>query len=132
MGSAQKGWGVLEIGAGVGVLTRELALRADKVVSPCLVAKIRQQAAFYNVGQSCSGKKNKSVGSKGEVVCGMEIRRSYADRIPVLEETLADCGNVTVINEDVMKADLSAIIAEHFPKLKVAALTVFLLLRLYW
>ena len=48
---------------------------------PCLVAKIRQQAAFYNVGQSCSGKKNKSVGSKGEVVCGMEIRRSYADRI---------------------------------------------------
>ena len=80
MGSAQKGWGVLEIGAGVGVLTRELALRADKVVSVEIDGRL----------------------------------------IPVLEETLADCGNVTVINEDVMKADLSAIIAEHFPKLKVA------------
>lgn len=80
MGSAQKGWGVLEIGAGVGVLTKELALRADKVVSVEIDGRL----------------------------------------IPVLEETLADCGNVTVINEDVMKADLSAIIAEHFSGLKVA------------
>lgn len=31
MGSAAKGWGVLEIGAGIGVLTHELAKRADKV-----------------------------------------------------------------------------------------------------
>lgn len=80
MGSAQNGWGVLEIGAGVGVLTRELALRADKVVSVEIDGRL----------------------------------------IPVLEETLSDCGNVTVINDDVMKADLSAIIAEHFPGLKVA------------
>lgn len=80
MGNAQKGWGVLEIGAGVGVLTRELALRADKVVSVEIDGRL----------------------------------------IPVLEETLADCGNVTVINEDVMKADLEAITAEHFPGLKVA------------
>ena len=80
MGNAQKGWGVLEIGARVGVLTRELALRADKVVSVEIDGRL----------------------------------------IPVLEETLADCGNVTVINEDVMKADLAAITAEHFPGLKVA------------
>lgn len=80
MGNAQKGWGVLEIGAGVGVLTRELALRADKVVSVEIDGRL----------------------------------------IPVLEETLADCGNVTVINKDVMKADLAAITAEHFPGLKVA------------
>ncbi|MEZ3453197.1 MAG: 16S rRNA (adenine(1518)-N(6)/adenine(1519)-N(6))-dimethyltransferase RsmA [Oscillospiraceae bacterium] len=80
MGNAQKDWGVLEIGAGVGVLTRELALRADKVVSVEIDGRL----------------------------------------IPVLEETLADCGNVTVINEDVMKADLAAITAEHFPGLKVA------------
>ncbi len=32
MGNAQPGWGVIEIGAGVGVLTAELASRADKVV----------------------------------------------------------------------------------------------------
>lgn len=30
-GNAQKGYGVLEIGTGIGVLTKELALRADKV-----------------------------------------------------------------------------------------------------
>ncbi|MDE6132164.1 MAG: 16S rRNA (adenine(1518)-N(6)/adenine(1519)-N(6))-dimethyltransferase RsmA [Oscillospiraceae bacterium] len=33
MGNAQKGWGILEIGTGVGVLTHELAKRADKVVA---------------------------------------------------------------------------------------------------
>ena len=32
MGNAQPGWGIIEIGAGVGVLTAELAQRADKVV----------------------------------------------------------------------------------------------------
>ena len=30
-GNAQAGWGILEIGTGIGVLTKELALRADKV-----------------------------------------------------------------------------------------------------
>lgn len=30
-GNAQNGWGILEIGTGIGVLTKELALRADKV-----------------------------------------------------------------------------------------------------
>lgn len=33
MGNAQHGWGILEIGTGVGVLTHELAKRADKVVA---------------------------------------------------------------------------------------------------
>lgn len=33
MGNAAPGWGVLEIGTGVGVLTHELAKRADKVVA---------------------------------------------------------------------------------------------------
>lgn len=32
MGNAQPGWGMIEIGAGIGVLTAELAQRADKVV----------------------------------------------------------------------------------------------------
>lgn len=32
MGNAQPGWGMIEIGAGVGVLTAELAQRANKVV----------------------------------------------------------------------------------------------------
>ena len=33
MGNAQKGFGVIEIGPGIGVLTNELAKRADKVVA---------------------------------------------------------------------------------------------------
>ena len=32
-GNAQSGFGVLEIGTGIGVLTKELALRADKVTA---------------------------------------------------------------------------------------------------
>ncbi len=78
-GGAASGTGVLEIGAGVGVLTNELAKRADKVFS-------------------------------------LEIDGRL---IPVLEETLAEHDNVTVLNEDVMKADLRKIIAEHFAGLRV-------------
>lgn len=33
MGNAQKGFGIIEIGTGIGVLTNELAKRADKVVA---------------------------------------------------------------------------------------------------
>lgn len=33
MGNAQSGWGILEIGTGIGVLTHELAKRADKVAA---------------------------------------------------------------------------------------------------
>lgn len=33
MGNAQKGWGILEIGTGIGVLTHELAKRAEKVAA---------------------------------------------------------------------------------------------------
>lgn len=32
LGNAQPGWGMIEVGAGIGVLTAELARRADKVV----------------------------------------------------------------------------------------------------
>ena len=31
MGNAAKGWGIIEVGTGIGVLTAELARRADKV-----------------------------------------------------------------------------------------------------
>lgn len=79
-GNAAEGWGVLEIGAGVGVLTNELAKRANKVV------------AFEIDGRL----------------------------IPVLEETLAEHENVTVLNEDVMKADLHSLIGEYFAGLKIA------------
>jgi len=50
-----------------------------------------------------------------KVVC-IEIDRGL---IPILAETLADYDNVTVINEDVMKIDLPALLAEHFAGMRV-------------
>lgn len=67
---------VLEIGPGIGSLTRELAERYENVVA-------------------------------------LEIDRGL---IPVLKYTLGDYRNVTVINEDVMKANLSEILAPYFDK----------------
>ena len=64
---------ILEIGPGIGCLTRELAERYDKVVA-------------------------------------VEIDRGL---IPVLSKTLADYDNVTVINEDIMKIDITALVLEH-------------------
>lgn len=79
-GNAKKGFGIIEIGTGIGVLTAELAKRADKVVA-------------------------------------IEID----DRlVPILEDTLSEFENVKIINEDVLKTDLSKIIEENFKGLDVA------------
>ena len=69
-------FGVLEIGPGIGVLTKELAARAAKVVAVRLP--------------------------------------------PLLAETLADCPNVKIVMGDVLKVDLTKLIAEEFAGLKVA------------
>ena len=66
--------GILEIGPGIGTLTRELSERADKVVA-------------------------------------LEIDSSL---IPVLDETLADCPNTKVLNQDVLKTDLCELIDREF------------------
>lgn len=71
---AQKGMCALEIGPGIGVLTYELAKRADKVAA-------------------------------------IELDRRL---LPVLEETLEEFSNVTVISGDVMKLDLKQLIREQF------------------
>lgn len=78
-GGAAPGVGAIEIGPGIGVLTRELAERADRVVA-------------------------------------VEIDKRL---IPVLEETLEGYGNVKVVNADVLKLDLRALIAEEFPGMEV-------------
>ena len=79
MGGAAKGVGVIEIGTGVGVLTHELAKRAEKVVAIEIDTKL----------------------------------------LPILEETLSEHKNVTIINGDIMKLDLAEIIAEHFQGMEV-------------
>mgnify|MGYP002624396185 CR=1 FL=1 len=79
-GNAREGYGILEIGTGIGVLTKELAMRADRVAA-------------------------------------VEIDKRL---LPILDETLADFDNVTIINEDVMKCDLHRVIAEQFGGLRAA------------
>lgn len=79
-GNAKEGFGIIEIGTGVGVLTNELAKRASKVVA-------------------------------------VEIDERL---IPVLKETLAEYDNVKIINADVMKTNLKAVIEENFGGLDVA------------
>ncbi|MBR6523400.1 MAG: 16S rRNA (adenine(1518)-N(6)/adenine(1519)-N(6))-dimethyltransferase RsmA [Clostridia bacterium] len=70
---------VLEIGPGIGTLTRVLSDHAKKVVSVEIDDKL----------------------------------------IPVLNYTLSDKDNVTVINSDILKTDIPALIAEHFEGKKV-------------
>lgn len=79
MCGAQEGVGVLEVGPGIGVLTKELAERADKVVS-------------------------------------IELD----ERLPeVLADTLSDYDNVKIVNADVLKLDLNALIEEEFHNMRV-------------
>ena len=66
--------GVIEIGAGIGVLTAELAKRAKKVVVIEIDTKL----------------------------------------LPILDETLKDFDNIEIINQDVLKTDLAALIEEKF------------------
>lgn len=78
-GGAAAGVGVIEIGAGIGVLTAELARRAQRVV--CIEIDSRL--------------------------------------LPILSETLADFSNVSIVNEDVLKVDLPALIAREFTGMEV-------------
>lgn len=78
-GGAAPGVGVIEIGPGIGVLTAELARRAEKVV--CLEIDSRL--------------------------------------LPILDETLSEFSNITVIHADVLKTDLAAVIAREFPGMEV-------------
>lgn len=77
---AAAGVGVLEVGPGIGVLTTELAARAEKV-------------------------------------CAVELDSRL---LPVLSETLAAHENVHVVQGDVLKLDLPALLAQEFPRLKIA------------
>lgn len=71
--------GVIEIGAGIGVLTAELAKRAKKVVVIEIDTKL----------------------------------------LPILDETLKDFDNIEIINQDVLKTDLAALIKEKFAGMPV-------------
>ena len=76
---ADKNTGVIEIGAGIGVLTAELAKIAKKVVCVELDTRL----------------------------------------LPILDETLADFDNIEIVNADVMKTDLKALVEEKFQGMDV-------------
>ena len=80
MCGADENTGVIEVGAGIGVLTAELAKRAKKVVSVELDTRL----------------------------------------LPVLEETLSEFDNVEVVNDDIMKVDLQALVDEYSEGMPVA------------
>lgn len=63
---------IIEVGPGIGTLTRELASRAEKVMV-------------------------------------VEIDKAL---IPILGETLADFDNISIVNQDIMKADIKSLIDE--------------------
>ena len=77
-------FGVLEVGPGVGVLTKELARRAKKVVA-------------------------------------VEVDKRLP---PLLAETLAEYENVTVVEGDVLKVDLAALIRDEFPGLRLSLIHI--------
>lgn len=79
LGGAESEVGALEIGAGFGVLTNELAARAEKVVVVELDSRL----------------------------------------LPVLSYTLSDHKNVKVVNQDILKTDLPALLAEEFGEMEV-------------
>ncbi len=73
-------WGVLEIGPGIGVLTKELCKAAQKVVA-------------------------------------VEVDK----RLPaVLAQTLAEFDNIQIVQEDVLKCDIAALLQKEFSGLPVA------------
>ena len=72
--NADEKTGVLEIGPGIGVLTKELCAVAGRVVS-------------------------------------VEFDKRL---FPVLDETLADCENLEIVEGDALKLDLNALIADKF------------------
>ena len=78
---ASAGKGVLEVGPGIGPLTRELSALADKVVS-------------------------------------VELDKAL---LPILSETLADRDNVEIVPGDILKTDISALVAEKFAGLDAIA-----------
>ena len=72
---------VIEIGPGIGVITKEAAAKAGSVIA-------------------------------------VEIDKNL---IPILQETLADETNVKIINRDILKTDLTAVIEEekkNFPQME--------------
>ena len=78
----------------------------DKIIA---AAGITKEDCVGEIGPGIGTLTQYLAETAGEVVA-VEIDRML---IPILEETLADYSNVTVINQDILKVDLEALVREH-------------------
>ena len=73
-------------------------------------AEVTKDDNVIEIGPGIGALTEQLAQAAGQVVA-VEIDQ---DLIPVLEKTLADYDNVTVINQDILKANLPQLIQEHF------------------
>lgn len=87
----------------------------DKIVE---AAEITQEDCVLEIGPGIGTMTQRLAEVAGEVIA-VEIDKNL---IPILEETLSDYGNVTILNKDIMKVDIHKIVEEQEGKpLKVVA-----------
>lgn len=77
----------------------------DKILA---AAEITEEDFVIEIGPGIGTLTQYLAYAAGEV-CAVEIDRNL---IPILEDTLADWDNVTVLNQDILKLDLAALISE--------------------
>lgn len=87
----------------------------DKIIES---AQITREDCILEIGPGIGTLTQRLAEEAGEVVA-VEIDKNL---IPILEETLAGYGNVTILNEDILKVDINGIVEEHGGKpIKVVA-----------
>lgn len=87
----------------------------DKIVE---AADITRGDCVLEIGPGIGTMTQRLAEEAGEVIA-VEIDKNL---IPILDETLADYDNVTILNEDILKVDIHEIVAQHGGKpLKVVA-----------
>ena len=77
-------------------------------------AGIDEETGVLEIGPGIGCLTGKLSERAGKVVC-IELDKALA---PILEETLAECGNVEILYGDVLKQDLRVLAAEHFVGLR--------------
>lgn len=116
-----------DIGQIKDILTRHgfsfsKALGQNFLVNPTVCPKMAESACedenfgVLEIGPGI-GVLTEQLSMRAKKVVSLELDKRL---IPILKETLSGRDNITVINEDVLKADLKGIINEHFEGMKVA------------
>ena len=88
----------------------------DKIVD---AAQITKEDVVFEIGTGI-GTLTYELAMRAKKVVAIEIDKNL---IPILEETLADCDNVKIVNQDILKTDILELAEEHSPNrpIKVVA-----------